>query len=118
MPAAALHKCGDQEERQLRRAATYRKYRRMNLDECRRKARERMARLRAAQTEAQREKHQETQRRYRERAAEQIAHRARRAAARKNAAAGKTTHLRPKARQYYSDPELMSESEEEVEDDW
>jgi hypothetical protein len=53
-------------------------------------------------------------RRYRE----QIAHRARRVAVQKNAAAGKETKLRPKARQYFSDPELMSSNEEEEDDGW
>jgi hypothetical protein len=49
---------------------------------------------------------------------EQIAHRARRAAVKRNAAGGKEIHLRPKARQYFSDPDLMTDEEEEEEDDW
>jgi hypothetical protein len=97
-----------------------------------------MARLRAAPTEEQREKHREAQRKYRERYAavthskrwvvttqaryrESIAHRARRAAVKKNAARGKVTKLRPKARQYWSDPELVTSDEEdgeEGEDRW
>jgi hypothetical protein len=58
-----------------------------------------------------------TQARYRE----SIAHRARRAAVKKNAARGKVTKLRPKARQYWSDPELVTSDEEdgeEGEDRW
>ncbi|KAJ7787844.1 hypothetical protein B0H14DRAFT_2628986 [Mycena olivaceomarginata] len=52
---------------------------------------------------------------------ESIAHRARRAAVKKNAVRGKVTKLRPKARQYWSDPELVTsdeEDEEEGEDGW
>ncbi|KAJ7789208.1 hypothetical protein B0H14DRAFT_2627467 [Mycena olivaceomarginata] len=60
-----------------------------------------------------RAKNRETQRRYRERCRERIAHRARRAIVRRNAAAGKETKLRPKTRQYYSDPELLTEEEGE-----
>ncbi|KAJ7033115.1 hypothetical protein C8F04DRAFT_1261211 [Mycena alexandri] len=118
MPPSASKRCIDDEDRQLKRLATYRKYRRTHLEERRRKAQERMARVRAAQSEAHRERHREAQRRYRERYSEQIAHCARRAAVRKNAAAGKKTKLRPKARQYYSDPELMTSSSEDEEDDW
>ncbi|KAJ7605672.1 hypothetical protein DFH06DRAFT_1150412 [Mycena polygramma] len=113
MPASAIQRCGDDEERRLRRLATYRKYRRAHLDERRKKGRERMARLRATPTEADRERHRAAQRRYRDSFREQIAHRARRAAAEKNSALGKETKLRPKSRQYWSDPELASESEEE-----
>lgn len=92
-----------------------------------------MAKLRSVQTENQRERHREAQRRYRERYArpitlrgslimenrfrEQIAHRARRANTKKNAEEGKTTVPRPKARQYWSDPEQDSEEEEE-QDEW
>ncbi|KAJ7765186.1 hypothetical protein B0H16DRAFT_1454366 [Mycena metata] len=114
MPPAPAQRCVDDEDRCLSRLATYRKYRRTHLEERRRKGRERMARLRANQTDAQQERNREAQRRYRERYREQIAHRARRASVRKNAAAGEDTKLRPKARQYWSDPELASsESEEE-----
>jgi hypothetical protein len=35
----------------------------------------------------------------------------------RNAAAGKETKLRPKSRQYFSDPDLMTDDEED-EDDW
>ncbi|KAK6993056.1 hypothetical protein R3P38DRAFT_2801043 [Favolaschia claudopus] len=49
---------------------------------------------------------------------ESINHRARRALVRKNAAAGKQTKLRPKARQYYSDPELITDEEEDDDEDW
>ncbi|KAJ7920725.1 hypothetical protein B0H13DRAFT_2319005 [Mycena leptocephala] len=119
MPASALQRCGDDEERKLRRLATYRKYRRTHLEDRREKTRLRMADLRArendAEKEARRERHREAQRKYRER--EQIAHRARRAAVKRNAALGRETHLRPKARQYFSDPDLMTDEEEE-EDDW
>ncbi|KAJ7920720.1 hypothetical protein B0H13DRAFT_1867224 [Mycena leptocephala] len=122
MPSSALQKCGDDEERHLRRLATYRKYRRnlrSNIEKCREKSRQRMARLRATQTEAQREKHRDSQRKYRERYAEQIAHRARRAAAKKNAEEGKETIRRPKARHYYSDPDQASDEEDEEDnDDW
>ncbi|KAJ7795072.1 hypothetical protein B0H14DRAFT_3496396 [Mycena olivaceomarginata] len=77
-----------------------------------------MARLRAKPTEEQRARHCEAQARYKERFIERIAHRARRATVKKNAAAGKETKLRPKARQYWSDIELTtSESEEEDRDD-
>ncbi|KAJ7062411.1 hypothetical protein B0H15DRAFT_807904 [Mycena belliarum] len=85
-----------------------------NLEVTRKKGRERMARLRAQKTEAQRVKHCEAQRRF----AEQIAHKARRAAVQKNAAAGKETKLRPKARQYWSDPDLATDSEEEEDEEW
>ncbi|KAJ7025054.1 hypothetical protein C8F04DRAFT_1269661 [Mycena alexandri] len=123
MPASAAQRCVDEEERKLRRKATYRKYRRTHLDDRREKGRRRMAALRARQTDEQRvarlARHREAQKKYREEYREQIAHRARRAAVRKNAAAGKETQLRPKARQYWSDPELMTEEEDEDEgDDW
>ncbi|KAJ7851695.1 hypothetical protein B0H13DRAFT_2359932 [Mycena leptocephala] len=118
MPAAAAQKCGDDEERRLRRLATYRKYRRRNQDKCREQGRQRMARLRAMQTEEQREKHRNAQRIYRERYGEQIAHHARRAAAQKNAEAGKATKPCPKARQYFSDPDQASDEEEEDDDEW
>ncbi|KAJ7021708.1 hypothetical protein C8F04DRAFT_1195179 [Mycena alexandri] len=88
-----------------------------NLEERRRKGRERMAKLRAVQTDAQRERHREAQRQYRERYREQVAHRARRAAVKKNLAAGKETKLRPKARQYWSDPNLASSEEEDEDSD-
>ncbi|KAJ6516890.1 hypothetical protein C8R47DRAFT_1206100 [Mycena vitilis] len=117
MPASAIQQCADAEERRLRRLATYRKYRRGHLEAARAQARERMARLRAVQTEEQRQKHRDAQKRYRERFGEQIAHRARRAAGQKNLEAGKETKRRPKARQYWSDPELASASEEEEEED-
>ncbi|KAJ7164845.1 hypothetical protein C8R43DRAFT_1122725 [Mycena crocata] len=116
MPPSARERCFDEEERKLRRQATYRRYRRKHLAETRASGRERMARIRAASTDAQREKHREAQARYRERFREQIAHRARRAAERKHAAEGKITKRRPKSRQYWSDPELASESEEEDSD--
>ncbi|KAF8157471.1 hypothetical protein K438DRAFT_1986595 [Mycena galopus ATCC 62051] len=113
----AVQRCGDDEERHLRRLATYRKYRRSHLEEHRKKTRERMARLRAAATDEQRKRHREAQCRYRERFRETIAHRARRAAVKKNAEKGKDTVARPKARQYWSDPELVT-SDEEEEDKW
>ncbi|KAJ7105091.1 hypothetical protein C8R43DRAFT_963675 [Mycena crocata] len=118
MPASASERCFDAEERQLRRQATYRRYNKSHAEERRASGRERMARLRADQTEAQRERHRECQRRYRERFREQIAHRARRAAERKNASQGKITKRRPKGRQYWSDPELATESEESEDDTW
>ncbi|KAJ7071753.1 hypothetical protein B0H15DRAFT_806997 [Mycena belliarum] len=65
--AMAGRPCGDDKERHLRRLASYRKYRRSNIELPRKKGRERMAKLRAKQTEAQREKNREAQRRYRER---------------------------------------------------
>lgn len=93
-----------------------------------------MAKLRKSQTEEHRAKHREAQRRYREkyyfpqaqnsdvdglhRYCEQIAHRARRAAAKKNIQAGKETKRRPKARQYWSDIEDGSEDDEEDGEDW
>ncbi|KAJ7264973.1 hypothetical protein B0H12DRAFT_1230606 [Mycena haematopus] len=118
MPASASQRCGDDEERRLRRLATYRKYRRARLDDHRRKARERMARLRANPTEEQRQRHREAQKRYRENCRESIAHRARRAALKKNTEMGKDTKLRPKARQYWSDPDLATSDEEEEDDEW
>ncbi|KAF8208326.1 hypothetical protein K438DRAFT_1961819 [Mycena galopus ATCC 62051] len=87
-----------------------------HAEERRQKNRERMACLRATATEQQRENHQQAQGRYRERFRESIAHWARRAAVKKNAAQGKETKLRPKARQYWSDPELASSDEEEEDD--
>ncbi|KAJ7785190.1 hypothetical protein DFH07DRAFT_763792 [Mycena maculata] len=95
------------------RLQSYRDYRRNHREKCRAKGRERMARLRTAPTDEQRAKHRAAQARYRERFREQIAHRARRAAVKKNSLAGKKTILRPKARQYWSDEELDSSSEEE-----
>jgi hypothetical protein len=106
-----------------------------HLEERRRKNKERMARARAAATEEQRERHREAQRRYRERFwatfatnsspltcpfryRESIAHRARRALLKKNAAQGKPTKLRPKARQYDSDPDLITSEEESEDDGW
>ncbi|KAJ7773601.1 hypothetical protein DFH07DRAFT_952648 [Mycena maculata] len=117
MPPTRLFKTQEDYTRYLSRLASYREYRRNHRDKCRAKGRERMARLRASQTEEQRQRHQEAQARYRERFREQIAHRARRAAVKKNAAAGKKTTLRPKARQYWSDNDLDT-SEDEEEDDW
>jgi hypothetical protein len=50
---------------------------------------------------------------------EAIAHRARRALLKKNAEQGRQTKLRPKARHYYSDEELITEeSESEDGSDW
>ncbi|KAK6974084.1 hypothetical protein R3P38DRAFT_3239946 [Favolaschia claudopus] len=118
MPVAALERCVDDEDRQTRRLQAYRRYRRNHQEKCRASGRERMARLRARQSEEQRARHRETQRRYRERCAESINHRARRALVRKNAAAGKQTKARPKARQYYSDPDLITDEEEDDEEDW
>ncbi|KAJ7832655.1 hypothetical protein B0H14DRAFT_2591929 [Mycena olivaceomarginata] len=117
MPPSAHQRCGDDEERHLRRLATYRKYRQTHLEESRKKTRERMARVRAALTEEQRERHREAQRRYRERYRERIAHRARRATVQKNTEAGRTTKPRPKARHYWSDLDLVS-SDEEEDDEW
>ncbi|KAJ7355187.1 hypothetical protein DFH08DRAFT_803234 [Mycena albidolilacea] len=98
-----------------------------SIDDHRKKTRERMAHLRAAPTEEQREKHQEAQRKYRERYAA-VTHSKRwvvmtqaRYPVKKNAARGKVTKLRPKARQYWSDPELVTldeEDGEEGEDRW
>ncbi|KAJ7148602.1 hypothetical protein C8R46DRAFT_1044678 [Mycena filopes] len=118
MPASKLQKCLDDEERHLRRLATYRAYRLRNLEDRRLKGKERMARKRELPSAVQRQAHREAQRRYKDSCAESIAHRARRATVRKNAAAGKTTKLRPKARHYYSDPELITDSEEEDDNDW
>ncbi|KAJ6590099.1 hypothetical protein DFH09DRAFT_1307549 [Mycena vulgaris] len=122
MPAAALQRCTDDEECQDRRCGSYRKYRRTHLDECCKKGQIRMAASHAREsTEARAarlERHRETQRKYRERFREQIAHRAWQAAVQKNAAAGKATNLRPKARQYWSNPELASGSDEEEDDNW
>ncbi|KAJ7182648.1 hypothetical protein C8R43DRAFT_1116287 [Mycena crocata] len=120
MPPSAQNRCFDDEERQLRRQATYRKYNRANIEQRRAAGRERMARRRAGQTDVEKEKHREAQARYRERFREQIAHRARCAAEKKNTGKGKETKRRPKARQYWSDPEQASESEEEEEayDGW
>ncbi|KAJ7829015.1 hypothetical protein B0H14DRAFT_3465978 [Mycena olivaceomarginata] len=87
-----------------------------HLESRRKQTQRSMAALRARETEEEKEmrraKNRETQRRYRERCRERIAHRARRATVRRNAAAGKETKLRPKTRQYYSDPELLTEEEE------
>ncbi|KAJ6484515.1 hypothetical protein C8R47DRAFT_1073120 [Mycena vitilis] len=67
MPASAQQKCGDAEERHLRRLATYRKYRKGSETSQRRKqGRERMARLRAAMNEDQRERQRAVHARYRE----------------------------------------------------
>ncbi|KAJ7715051.1 hypothetical protein B0H16DRAFT_1701867 [Mycena metata] len=122
MPASPAERCEDEEERRLRRLATYHRYRRANLDDRREKGRLRMAALRARESSAQREErlnhHREAQKKYRERFREQIAHRARRAAVKKNESVGKATKLRPKARQYWSDPELITDDEEEEEEDW
>ncbi|KAJ7156208.1 hypothetical protein C8R46DRAFT_1040750 [Mycena filopes] len=121
MPASAPQRCADEEERQLRRKATYRKYRQAHLDARRERGRLRMAASRERETSAAREarlsRHREAQARYRERSREQIAHRARRATVKRNAAAGKETLLRPKTRQYWSDPDLMTDDEDEEEGD-
>ncbi|KAJ7707973.1 hypothetical protein B0H14DRAFT_2646720 [Mycena olivaceomarginata] len=117
MPPSTRQRCVDDEERHLRRLATYRKYRQTHLAESRKRNRERMARVRAAPTEEQREKHREAQRRYRERYRETIAHHARRATVQKNAEAGRTTKPWPKARQYWSDLDLVS-SDEEDDGEW
>ncbi|KAF8171762.1 hypothetical protein K438DRAFT_1773060 [Mycena galopus ATCC 62051] len=107
-------RCYDDEDRQERRLATH-------LAERRQKTRAAMAALRARETPAEQEarlaKHRENQRKYREKFREQIAHRARRAAINRNAAAGKSTKLRPKSRHYWSDPELMTTDEEEDDSD-
>ncbi|KAF8128077.1 hypothetical protein K438DRAFT_1789654 [Mycena galopus ATCC 62051] len=79
-----------------------------NREKCQAAGRATMARLRARATKEQRVRHREAQARYRERCREQIAHRARRAAVRKNTAAGKATKPRPKAWQYWSAEELES----------
>ncbi|KAF8214807.1 hypothetical protein K438DRAFT_1955855 [Mycena galopus ATCC 62051] len=118
MPTSTIPRCADDEERHLRRLATYRRYCRAHAEERRQKNRERMARSRAAATEQQRENHRQAQRRYRERFRESIAHRAWRSAKQKNAAKGKDTKLRPKTHQYWSDPDLASSDEEEGDDDW
>ncbi|KAJ7088017.1 hypothetical protein B0H15DRAFT_949832 [Mycena belliarum] len=121
MPASAAQRCVDAEDRINRRKATYTRYRRANLETRREKNRVRMAALRSGESEVQREarlaRHREAQRKYRESSAEQINHRARRATVKKNAAAGRETKLRPKARQYWSDPDLATD-EEEDEDEW
>ncbi|KAJ6593078.1 hypothetical protein B0H19DRAFT_1055728 [Mycena capillaripes] len=124
MPASALQRCGDDEERCLCRLATYCKYRVTHLEACRNKGRQQMARLRVSLTDAQREKHCAAQKRYREKYAprhtyrEQIAHRARRAAVERNAKAGRELKLQPKARQYWSDPEQVSDEEHKEFDEW
>ncbi|KAJ7856719.1 hypothetical protein B0H14DRAFT_2578751 [Mycena olivaceomarginata] len=74
------------------------------------KGRERMARLRAKSAEEQRARHREAQARYREKNREWIAHKARRAAAKKNAEAGKQTKSRPKARHYWSCDETANDT--------
>ncbi|KAJ7847179.1 hypothetical protein B0H13DRAFT_1907425 [Mycena leptocephala] len=108
MPASAQQRCFDDEEHHLRRLASYRKYRRANLEDRQEKTRRRMAELRERETAAERAA------RYRE----QIAHRAWRAAIKRNEAEGKLTKLRPAMRQYYSDPELITDDEEEEQDGW
>ncbi|KAJ7876467.1 hypothetical protein B0H14DRAFT_2568182 [Mycena olivaceomarginata] len=106
-------RCVDDKDRRTRRLGSYRKYRRTHLEERRKKTRLRMAALRAAETEeqqeARREKNRQAQRRYRERFREAITHRARRVLLKKNAEQGRQTKLRPKARHYYSDEELITE---------
>ncbi|KAJ7720205.1 hypothetical protein DFH07DRAFT_784451, partial [Mycena maculata] len=97
MAPTRLFKTEEDYYRHQARLENYRQYRRTHREQCRAKGRERMARLCAAPTEEQRAKHREAQARYREQYREQIAHRARRAAAAKNAAAGKETKRRPKA---------------------
>ncbi|KAJ7846765.1 hypothetical protein B0H13DRAFT_2362813 [Mycena leptocephala] len=99
MPTSALQHCGDDEEHHLRRLATYRKYHRSHVNEQRAKGRERSS---VRDTASFRD---------------QIAHRAQRAAVRKNVPAGKEIKTCPKARQYFSDPELLMEEEDEAEDD-
>ncbi|KAJ7782429.1 hypothetical protein DFH07DRAFT_949233 [Mycena maculata] len=100
------------------RLENYRQYRRTHRKQCRAKGRECIAWLRAAPTEEQRAKRRKAQARYCERYCEQIAHRARRAAAAKNAAAGKETKHQPKARQYWSADKLESSEDEEEDNDW
>ncbi|KAF8133491.1 hypothetical protein K438DRAFT_1998157 [Mycena galopus ATCC 62051] len=122
MPPALQQRCYDEEDRKLRRLATYRKYRRTHLADRREKTRRAMADLRARETpverEARRQKNREAQKKYCDKYREQIAHRARRAAVARNAAAGKETKLRPKARHYWSDPELLTDDEEDSETEW
>ncbi|KAF8197289.1 hypothetical protein K438DRAFT_1825058 [Mycena galopus ATCC 62051] len=78
-----------------------------------------MARLRSRVTENQRVRHREAQAKYRERCREEISYRGRTAGARQNAAAGRETKARPKARQYWSTDELDSSSSEESDgDEW
>ncbi|KAJ7712657.1 hypothetical protein B0H14DRAFT_2645168 [Mycena olivaceomarginata] len=98
----------------LTRLESYREYRARNREKCREKGRQRMMRLRAKATEEQRARNRKVQAQYRER----IAHCARRAAVKKNAAAGRETKPRPKARHYYSADELASDSDESEDDDW
>ncbi|KAJ7465324.1 hypothetical protein B0H11DRAFT_1922139 [Mycena galericulata] len=120
MAPTRLFKTHQDYYRYLNRLESYRNYRIKHREKCRAKTRERMARLRAAPTDDQRARHRAAQARYRERCREEIAHRARRAAVKKNAAAGKETKVRPKARQYSSADEDESDSDDsdEEDDDW
>ncbi|KAF8217865.1 hypothetical protein K438DRAFT_1747123 [Mycena galopus ATCC 62051] len=81
------------------------------LEDHRKKNRERMPQMRAAPTEEQRERHREAQRWYRERSSGTAS------GCQKNAIKGKDTLARPKARQYWSDPDLMTSDEEEEEEE-
>ncbi|KAJ7300375.1 hypothetical protein DFH08DRAFT_828513 [Mycena albidolilacea] len=105
--------------RHLQRQEDSRNYRARHREKCRAAGRERMARLRENATQEQRARNREAQARYREKCREWIAHKARVAARKKNAAAGKETKARPKARHYYSCDELLtSDSEDEDDEDW
>ncbi|KAJ7687464.1 hypothetical protein B0H14DRAFT_2653828, partial [Mycena olivaceomarginata] len=123
MPPSARQRCVDDEECHLRRLTTYRKYRKhsfilciavktakgfpysfRHLAESRKRNQERMARVRAALTEEQREKHREALGAIGSSKSagllycETIAHCARCAMVQKNAEAGCTTKPQPKAR--------------------
>ncbi|KAJ7212396.1 hypothetical protein B0H12DRAFT_1079452 [Mycena haematopus] len=103
--------------RYLKRQEDSRNYRARHREKCRSAGRERMQRLRAQATEDQRARHREAQARYREkRYREWIAQKARLAARQKNAAAGKQTKSRPRARHYYSCDESESSSEDDDEE--
>ncbi|KAJ6494176.1 hypothetical protein C8R45DRAFT_1095130 [Mycena sanguinolenta] len=115
MPASAAQRCHNEEDRRSRRLASYKRYRRKNLESCREKARARMARLRVSASEKgiTRPNVAMPKSDYRE----TIAHRARWANVQKNLVQGKDTKLRPKARQYWSDIDLLT-SDEEDGDNW
>ncbi|KAJ7707027.1 hypothetical protein B0H14DRAFT_3525878 [Mycena olivaceomarginata] len=99
----------------LQRQEDSRNYRARHREKCRAAGRERMAPLRENATEEQRARNREAQGRYREnRHREWIAHKARLAARRKNAAAGKET----KARHYYSCDKLPTDLEEDDDEEW
>ncbi|KAJ7231595.1 hypothetical protein B0H12DRAFT_1239911 [Mycena haematopus] len=102
--------------RYLKRQEDSRNYRARHREKCRSAGRERMQRLRAQATEDQRARHREAQARYREKYREWIAQKARLAARQKNAAAGKQTKSRPRARHYYSCDESESSSEDDDEE--